>query len=151
MTMKFFLNELLKCQFFAKGLSIKIKFLFFNLIELLKEKLKKTDEIDFLNMVKTLLIINNFDLIFDNVIKQQFFKIITTHLIKSDLNSEKVFFNDEKIKIIKKTFKNIELLENINLNNFTIIFSLPLKYKIRFEFKFDVENLNEIFDEKFLK
>ena len=73
-------------------------------------------------MVKTLLIINNFDLIFDNVIKQQFFKIITTHLIKSDLNSEKVFFNDEIIKIIKKTFKNIELLENINLNNFTIIF-----------------------------
>ena len=73
-------------------------------------------------MVKTLLIINNFDLIFDNVIKQQFFKIIITHLIKSDLNSEKVFFNDEIIKIIKKTFKNIELLENINLNNFTIIF-----------------------------
>ena len=103
-----------------------------------------------MNIVKTLLIINNFELIFDNEIKEQFFRFIATDS-KKDLNSEDVAFNDEKIKTIKKTFKNIELLKNINLNNFSIIFSLPLKYKIGLEFKFEVENLNEIFDEKFLK
>ena len=158
MTFKFFLNELLKIQFLVKGLSINSKFLFYHLIDLLKEELKKTDEINkdnkifnFLNFVKTLLIINNFDLIFNNEIKEGFLRIIATHLKKSDLNSEDVIFNDEKIKTIKKTFKNIELLKNINLNNFSIIFSLPLKYKIGLEFKFEVENLNEIFDEKFLK
>lgn len=157
MTFKFFLNELLKIQFLVKGLSINSKFLFYHLIDLLKEELKKTDKINkdnenliFLNIVKTLLIINNFELIFDNEIKEQFFRFIATDS-KKDLNSEDVAFNDEKIKTIKKTFKNIELLKNINLNNFSIIFSLPLKYKIGLEFKFEVENLNEIFDEKFLK
>ena len=157
MTFKFFLNELLKIQFLVKGLSINSKFLFYHLIDLLKEELKKTDKINkdnenliFLNIVKTLLIINNFELIFDNEIKEQFFRFIATDS-KKDLNSEDVAFNDEKIKTIKKTFKNIELLKNINLNNFSIIYSLPLKYKIGLEFKFEVENLNEIFDEKFLK
>jgi hypothetical protein len=54
------------------------------------------------------------------------------------------------IEKIKQSTKNIELLENINFDEFSIIISLPLNVKIAIESKFKIEGANEIFNSKFL-
>ena len=71
-------------------------------------------------------------------------------ILKDFSKNKKTIFDEQSIKIIKEMFGNLNLLENINFDEFSIIISLPLNVKIAIESKFKIEGANEIFNSKFL-
>jgi hypothetical protein len=141
----FFLNELLQFQFFIKGFTFQAKFALFNIIDLIKEKNKDEDKKKFLDLIKGYLFFtrNNFEFFISEDLK----KLILKDFSK---NKKKTIFDEQSIKITKETFGNLNLLENINFDEFSIIISLPLNVKIAIESKFKIEGANEIFNSKFL-
>ena len=140
----FFLNELLQFQFFIKGFTFQAKFALFNIIDLIKEKNKDEDKKKILDLIKGYLFFtrNNFEFFISEDLKKL--------ILKDFSKNKKTIFDEQSIKITKETFGNLNLLENINFDEFSIIISLPLNVKIAIESKFKIEGANEIFNSKFL-
>ena len=144
----FFLNELLQFQFFIKGFTFQSKFALFNIIDLIKEKNKDVNNKNILDLIKGYLFFtrNNFEFFISEDLK----KLILKDILKASSKNEKIIFDEESIKIAKEMFGNLNLLKNINFDEFSIIISLPLNVKIAIESKFKIEGANEIFNSKFL-
>ena len=142
------LNELLQFQFFIKGFTFQSKIALFNIIDLIKEQTEDKEKRIILDLIKGYLFLtrNNFEFFFPEDFKND----ILQDILKNSPKDEKIVFDEESIKKTKEMFGNLNLLKNINFDEFSIIISLPLDLKIAIESKFKIEGANEIFNSKFL-
>ena len=75
---------------------------------------------------------------------------LKNYILKDTPKVEEIVFDEQSIKKTKEMFGNLNLLKNINFDEFSIIISLPLNVKIAIESKFKIEGANEIFNSKML-
>ena len=75
---------------------------------------------------------------------------LKNYILKDTPKVEEIVFDEQSIKKTKEMFGNLNLLKNINFDEFSIIISLPLNLKTAIESKFKIEGANEIFNSKFL-
>ena len=137
-------NELLQFQFFIKGFTFQSKIALFNIIDLIKGLTEDKEKRIILDLIKGYLFFtrNNFEYFISEDFKN--------YLLEDSPKDEDILFDEESIKKTKEMFGNLNLLKNINFDEFSIIISLPLNVKIGIESKFKIEGANEIFNSKFL-
>ncbi len=137
-------NELLQFQFFIKGFTFQSKIALFNIIDLIKGLTEDKEKRIILDLIKGYLFLtrNNFEFFIPEDLKNL--------ILKNSPKDGKIIFDEQSIKKTKEMFGNLNLLKNIDFDEFSIIISLPLDLKIAIESKFKIEGANEIFNSKFL-
>ena len=149
-------DEFLKLQFYMKGLTINSKFFLLYLINTIKkdnENSKIKDTIfSLLDKIKPLLLISSrkFYFFLNEEIKNKIYNCITETSEDDIENLDIKELIESIIEEIKQSIKNIELLENINFDEFTIYLSF-IQEKIGFGLKFNLQKFNEFILEQIIK
>ena len=149
-------DEFLKLQFYMKGLTINSKFFLLYLINTIKkdnENSKIKDTIfSLLDKIKPLLLISSrkFYFFLNEEIKNKIYNCITETSEDDIENLDIKELIESIIEEIKQSIKNIELLENINFDEFTIYLSF-IQEKIGFGLKFNLQKFNEVILEQIIK
>jgi hypothetical protein len=139
-----------------KGLTINSKFFLLYLINTIKkdnENSKIKDTIfSLLDKIKPLLLISSrkFYFFLNEEIKNKIYNCITETSEDDIENLDIKELIESIIEEIKQSIKNIELLENINFDEFTIYLSF-IQEKIGFGLKFNLQKFNEVILEQIIK
>lgn len=155
-TFKSLFDEFLKLQFYIKGLTINSKFFLLYLINTIKkdnENSKIKDTIfSLLDKIKPLLLISSrkFYFFLNEEIKNKIYNCITETSEDDIENLDIKELIESIIEEIKQSIKNIELLENINFDEFTIYLSF-IQEKIGYGLKFNLQKFNEVILEQIIK
>ena len=155
-TFKSLFDEFLKLQFYIKGFTINSKFFLLHLISSIKNenensKIKNTIFF-FLDKIEPLLLISSrkFYFFLNEEMKNKIYNCIKETSEDDIENLDIKNLIESIIEKIKQSTKNIELLENINFDEFTIYFSF-IQEKMGYGFKFNLQKFNEVILEKIIK